>query len=118
MKAAKKQKKLLPEVHILGDVADVQNLIRGLNKKNVIVVFRDEEQSTVHLEIDGKIDQILPDDIAILEKEYKVIYFSYFPSRKRVAVIEVKPEEAIPVKKVKKVKKVQKVKKEKKKKKK
>ncbi len=115
MKTTKKQQKPVPEVHILGDLQDVGNLIKVLNKKNVIVVFKDEEQGTFHLEIEGKIRQIVNEDTALLEKEYRLIYFSFFPSRKRVEpVTEEKIAEIIPEKKVKKEKKETKEKKEKK----
>jgi hypothetical protein len=90
MKPAKKQKKVLPEVHILGDLQDVKTLISGLNKKKTIVLFHDGEQDSLYLEIEGKFQQIHHKDIRQLEKEYKLIYFSFFPSRKK---IEPLPEE-------------------------
>jgi hypothetical protein len=136
MKTVKKQKKVLPEVHILGDLQDVKNLISGLNKKKTLVVFHDGEQDSFYLEIDGKFQQVLQNDFAQLEKEYKLIIFSFFPSRKKVepiaetiqkeeipeAPLTLKPEKKEKKKtekksgKVKKVKKEQEVKKSKKKK--
>ena len=93
MKPAKKQKKVLPAVHILGDLQDVKTLISGLNKKKTIVLFRDGEQDSLYLEIEGKFQQIHHKDIRQLEKEYKMIYFSFFPSRKKVEpLIEEKAE--------------------------
>lgn len=86
----------MPEVHILGDVEDVLALVKGLNKKNVIVVFKNEDQGTFHLEMKGKIEEILPDDITMLEKEFKIVYFSFFPGRKRV-IAQVEPELNAPV---------------------
>ena len=90
MKPVKKQKKVLPEVHILGDLQDVKTLISGLNKKKTIVLFHDGEQDSLYLEIEGKFQQIHHKDIRQLEKAYKLIYFSFFPSRKK---IEPLPEE-------------------------
>jgi len=92
MKESKKQKKNLPEVHIIGDLQDIKNLVSGVNKKKTIVVFQDGEEGSYYLEIDGKIQMILKDDITELEKEYKLIYFSFFPSRKKTEpVIEEEP---------------------------
>ena len=93
MKPVKKQKKVLPEVHILGDLQDVKTLISGLNKKKTIVVFLDGEQNSLYLEIEGKFQQIHPKDIKHLEKEYKLIYFSFYPGRKKVEpLVEEKAE--------------------------
>lgn len=96
MKKEKKPRHVMPEVHILGDVEDVLALVKGLNKKNVIVVFKNEDQGTFHLEMKGKIEEILPDDITMLEKEFKIVYFSFFPGRKRV-IAQVEPELNAPV---------------------
>ena len=112
MKTITKQKKTLPEVHILGDLQDVKNLIAGVNKKKSLVIFQDEEQDSFYLEIEGKFQQILQTDITLLEKEYRLIFFSFFPSRKKVEPIIEEPAETI--KEEKKEKKV-KEKKEKKK---
>lgn len=94
MKKVKKTHPVLPEVHILGDAEDVQNLVKGLNKKNVIVVFKNADHGTLHLEMKGKIEQILPDDVVMLEKEFRIVYFSFFPGQKQVvpvaeAVVEI-----------------------------
>jgi hypothetical protein len=83
MKTSKKVKKILPEVHILGDLENVKNLVAGVNKKKTIVVFRDGEQGNLYLEVEGEIQQILQDDITELEKEYYLIFFSFFPSLKK-----------------------------------
>jgi|WetSurMetagenome_2_1015567.scaffolds.fasta_scaffold1159134_1 hypothetical protein len=83
MKKSKKQKQILPEVHVLGDLQDVKNLVSGVNKKKTIVVFQDKEQGSYFLEIEGEIQMILPADITELEKEYRLIFFYFFPSRKR-----------------------------------
>lgn len=84
MKTAKKKKKILPEVHILGDLEDVKNLVSGVNKKKTVVIFRDGDQETFHVEDEGEFKSILPDDIAYLQKKYKLIFFSFFPSRKKI----------------------------------
>ena len=84
MKPTKKTKKVLPEVHILGDLKDVKNLISILNKKKTIVIFHNGELDTFYLEIDGKFKQILQNDFAHLEKKYKLVLFSFFPNRKKL----------------------------------
>ena len=117
MKSSKKKKKNLPEVHILGDLKDVKSLISCLNKKKTIVIFHDGEQDSFYLEIDGKFQQVLQGEFAQLEKEYKLVVFSFFPSRKKVEIeIEEKTVIQEPEKEVKKekvVEKENKVKKEK-----
>ena len=101
MKTTKKQKKSLPEVHILGDLQDVKALISGLNKKKTIVVFLDGEQNSLYLEIEGKFQPIHEKDIKQLKKEYKLIYFSFYPSQKKSEpVMEAKPEPQEPDKPV------------------
>jgi hypothetical protein len=116
MKTSKKQKKNLPEVHILGDLKDVKNLISCLNKKKTIVIFHDAEQDSFYLEIDGKFQQVLQGEFAQLEKEYKLIVFSFFPSRKKAEPeTKEKTETQEPEKKAKKEKVAQKEKKAKKK---
>jgi len=119
MKTSRKQEKNLPEVHILGDLKDVKNLITCLNKKRTIVIFHDGEQDSFYLEIDGKFQQVLQGEFAQLEKEYKLIVFSFFPSRKKVepvsdeqAEIQAPEKKAKKEKSAKKEEKVKKVKKE------
>jgi hypothetical protein len=123
MKASKKMKQILPEVHILGDLKDLQNLLTMLNKKKTIVIFYDGEQGAFYLEIEGKFELITQNDIGQLEKEYTLVTFSFFPSKKRVEpLMEAKPEvesaemplTGKPEKKEKKEKKKHKVKHEKK----
>jgi hypothetical protein len=103
MKKAKKQEKTLPEVHILGDLQDVKNLISGVNKKKTIVIFQDGEHGSFYLEIEGKFQPVLQKDLKHLAKKYRLIYFSFFPGRKNmVKVVEdVVPEvteiEAVPI---------------------
>lgn len=93
MKTKKKEKMVFPEVHILGDLQDVKRLIKGLNRKKTIVIFQDGEQGSIFLEIEGKFQSIHVKDIKYLEKEYKLIYFSFFPGRKQVeSSMDEKPE--------------------------
>jgi hypothetical protein len=89
MKKTKKQNKILPEVHILGDLQDVKNLISGVNKKKTIVIFQDGDQGSFYLEIEGKFQPILQKDLKHLAKQYRLIYFLFFPSKKNaVQVVE------------------------------
>jgi hypothetical protein len=83
MKESKKQKKSIPEVHILGDLQGIKMLVAGVNKKKTLVIFQDGEEGSYYLEVDGEIQMILKDDISELEKEYKLIFFTFFPSRKK-----------------------------------
>jgi hypothetical protein len=101
MKANKKQKKALPEVHILGDLQDVKKLVSGVNKKKTIVVFKDGDEGSIYLEIEGKFQQIQLKDLKYLEKEYKLIYFSFFPSRKKVEPAKVEKLKPAKVEKLK-----------------
>jgi hypothetical protein len=108
----KKLLKGLPEVHILGDLKDVKELITGVNRKKTLVIFQDGDEGSFYLEIENKFQPILQKDINQLAKEYRLIFFSFFPSRKKVEpIIEEQPE---PIKTEKKEKKEE-VKKEKKK---
>jgi len=84
MKKSKKSKKSLPQVHILGDLQDVKNLVSAVNKKRTIVLFHDGEQDSFYLEFEGEIREISQKDISRLEKDYKLILFSFFPSLKKV----------------------------------
>jgi hypothetical protein len=92
MKTSKKTKKSLPQVHILGDLQDVKNLVSAVNKKRTIVLFHDGEEDSFYLEFEGTIREIRQKDISRLEKDYKLIIFSFFPSRKKVEpLIEEEP---------------------------
>ena len=113
-------KVILPEVHILGDLEDVKNLVSGINKKNVILIFQDGDQGLFYLTGKKKIKLIGQKDITKLEKKFQTIFLSFFPSRKKVEpVTEEKPEEPVSVpetdnKKMKKEEKPEKGKKDKK----
>ena len=116
----KTQKLILPEVHILGDLEDVKNLVSGINKKKVILIFQDGDQGLFYLAGKKKIKLIEQKDIKKLEKKFQVIFLSFFPSRKKVEpVIEETPAEPVAApekeeKKKKKEKKPEKGKKDKK----
>jgi hypothetical protein len=98
MKKSKKLTLVLPEVHIIGDLQDVKNLVISVNKKKSIVIFRDGDHETFFLEIEGKMKQIEINDLKKLKKEYRLIYFTFFPSRKEGSSIkEVIPEPVKPV---------------------
>jgi len=115
MKKDKIKKRNLPDLHILGDLQDVKNLVSTLNKKKTIGVFKDAEEGSFHLEINGKVQQILKDDITELEKDYRLIFFSFFPSRKKVEPLaEEQPDIQEPEKEEKQDKDMKKEKKEKK----
>jgi hypothetical protein len=93
MKTPKKMKQILPEVHILGDLKDLQNLLTMLNKKKTIVIFYDAEQGAFYLEIEGKFELITQNDFGQLGKKYTLIIFSLFPSKRKVEPpTEDKPE--------------------------
>jgi hypothetical protein len=106
----KKQIKDLPEVHIHGDLKDVKKLIEGVNKKKTLVIFKDGDEGAVYLEIEGKFRPILQKDIDKLKKDYRLIYFSFFPSLKKAEpvaeekIVPVEPEKKKAVKKEKKKK--------------
>ena len=68
MKTTKKSKKSLPQVHILGDLQDVKNLVSAVNKKKTIVLFHNGEQDLFYLEIGDEVREIRQKDISRLEK--------------------------------------------------
>ena len=90
MKATKKQKRALPEVHILGDLEDVKALVERVNKKKTLVIFHDREQEDFYLEIEGEFQEIRQKDIAQLEKKYSLVFFSFFPGRRKPAAAKKK----------------------------
>jgi len=105
-------------VHIIGDLEDAKILVSSINKKKTIIVFKDGEQGTFFSETKGEINPIAQEEIAIMEKDSRLIFFSFFPSQKKVIpVIEETPVVQEPEKEEKKdeeSKKEKKVKKEKK----
>lgn len=112
----KKLIKGLPEVHILGDLKDVKKLISGVNRKKTLVLFQDGEEGSFYLESEGKLQPILQKGINHLAKEYRLIFFSFFPGRKKSEpIIEEQPESVKPEVKEKKGKGMKEEKKKKKK---
>jgi hypothetical protein len=109
-------------VHVLGDLEDVKNLVKGVNKKKTVVIFRDGDTGLLYTDIEGDIQQVPVELISNLEKDYRFIYFDFFPGRKREevksAVVSQTTEEDSPAapdeSKTSGKKKVDKVKKEKK----
>ena len=96
----KKLIKGLPEVHILGDLKDVKKLISEVNRKKTLVIFQDGDEGAFYLEIEKKFQPISQKDINQLAKAYRLIFFSFFPSRKKVEpIIEEQPELIGPEKK-------------------
>ena len=88
MKTRKELTKSLPQVQILGDLKDVKNLVSAVNKKRSLVLFHDGDNDLFYLEIEDKIRKIRQKDIARLEKDYKLILFSFFPGLKKVDPIQ------------------------------
>jgi hypothetical protein len=127
MKANKKQKKILPEVHVLGDLEEASRLFSNISKKKTMVVFRDAEQGTFYSGMKRELKEIHPEDIHKLEKDHRLVFVSFFPDQKNAEPPveektgspepeqeEVKDEKSAKDKKVKKDKKNKKPKKEKK----
>jgi hypothetical protein len=95
-------------VHILGDFEDVNNLVSGINKKNVIVIFQDADQGLFYFKGKKKFKLIEQKEMTKLEKKFQFLILSIFPSRKKVEPLtKEKPEVpvAIPEKAEKKEKK-------------
>lgn len=79
----KKLIKGLPEVHILGDLKNVKKLVSAVNRKKTLVIFQDGDEGTFYIQVDGKFRTILQKDVNHLAKDYRLIFFSFFPSRKK-----------------------------------
>ena len=104
MKADKKPKKILPEVHILGDLQDAKNLLSVIRKKKRIMIFRDGELDTFYTGVKGEIKQISQNEITNLEKDHRLVFFSFFPGRKKAEpLMEIKPDVLKPEKTEKKI---------------
>ncbi len=82
MKTKKKAITPVPQVQISGDLEEIKQLIKVLNKKKTVVLFRDMESGIHYAEIDKKIDQFPTELIHNLKKDYRFVYFDFFPSRK------------------------------------
>lgn len=88
MKKKERKRKPLPEVHILGGLKEVKTLVKGVNRKKALVVFRNAEKEELFLELDGKFVTVTDKDRVVLEKDYRLIEFLFFPGQKRVEPVE------------------------------
>lgn len=86
----KKQKKSVPAVHILGDLGAVKNLVEIVSKKKSVVIFRHGTTGTCYADIEKVMVEYTKTDIAVLEKDFRVIYFDFFPVEKVKKTVPVK----------------------------
>ena len=86
----KKQKKSVPAVHILGDLVDVKKLVEIVSKKKSVVIFRHATAGTCYADIEKVMVEYTKTDITALEKDFRVIYFDFFPVEKAKKPIPVK----------------------------
>jgi len=84
MKTSKKHKKTVPAVHIQGDLDDVKKLVEVVSKKKSVVVFRNSTNDTCYVDIEKNMVEYTKTDVARLEKDFRVIYFDFFPKKKSV----------------------------------
>jgi len=92
------QKLIFPEVHILGDLEDVINLVSKINKKKVVLIFQDGDQGMFYLKGKKKFKLIDQKDMTKLKKKFQILILSFFPSRKKVEpVTEEKTEVPVAV---------------------
>ena len=77
-------KLILPEVHILGDQEDVNNLFSGIARKNVVLIFQDGDQGLFYLKGKKKFKLIGQKEMTKMEKKFQLLIVSFFPSRKKV----------------------------------
>jgi hypothetical protein len=92
MKKNKKQQPTVPMVHVMGDLQDVKKLVRLVNKKKTLVIFRNGEDATLYAEVEDEMMQFAQADITRLQKIYRIIYFDFFPGGKKGAEIQIKGE--------------------------
>jgi hypothetical protein len=95
MKKEKKSVAQLPEVQIMGDLEDVSTLLKAISKKRGLVLFRDAEKNISHAEVEGSIQEISEDEIKVLQKDFRFIYFDFFPGKKKVAIVDAPVEEPV-----------------------
>lgn len=97
MKNKKKYKKSLPGVHIQGDLEDVKKLVEVVSKKKSVVIFRNGNDGTCYADIEKIMVEYSKTDITRLEKDFRIIYFDFFPESKPVVTEPVvMPAKAIP----------------------
>lgn len=92
MKSKNKTKEQLPQVQIRGNLKDVRKLIKQVNKKRSVVIFRDAENDLLFVEYDKKIIELSAKDISALENKHRLIYFDFFPSAAENQVKEEKKD--------------------------
>ena len=92
MSSEKKEKKMIAEVHVLGDLKDVAKLVDLVNRKKTLVIFRNGEDGALYAEVERSIIRYSYEDVAKFKKEYKIIYFDFFPSQKKTEVAKEKVE--------------------------
>ena len=96
MKNKKKQKKSVPEVHIQGDLEDVKKLVEVVSKKKSVVIFRNGNNGTCYADIEKIMVEYSKTDLTRLEKDFRIIYFDFFPVNKTENLEPV--EKPVPVK--------------------
>ena len=96
MKNKKKHNKSVPDVHILGDLEDVKKLVEVVSKKKSVVIFRNGNDGTCYADIEKIMVEYSRTDITRLEKDFRIIYFDFFPVKKVEIPVPVK--KPVPVK--------------------
>ncbi len=101
MKNKKKHKKSVPDVHIQGDLEDVKKLVEIVSKKKSVVIFRNGNDGTCYADIEKIMVEYSKTDLTRLEKDFRIIYFDFFPVKKSENLDSVKkpvPAKPKPVK--------------------
>jgi hypothetical protein len=88
MKNRKKVKRTYPEVQVLGDLHDIKKLVKAINKKDTLVIFRNAETVGFHARVENEMVQYAEEDITRLAKDYRIVYFDFYPGRKPVIAAE------------------------------
>ena len=99
MSSEKKEKKSVADVHVLGDLKDVAKLVDLVNRKKTLVIFRNGEDGSLYAEVDRSIIRYASEDVDKLKKNYRIVYFDFFPSQKKTEMDKVKVEKPISEKK-------------------
>jgi len=97
MKHKKKHNKSVPQVHIQGDLEDVKKLVEAVSKKKSVVIFRNGNDGTCYADIEKIMVEYSKTDLTRLEKDFRIIYFDFFPENK-TSVTEpvIMPVQAMP----------------------
>jgi hypothetical protein len=82
MKDKKKHKKAVPKVHVFGDLEDVKKLVEVVSKKKSVVIFRNGDNGTCYADVEKVMVEYTKTDIVRLEKDFRVIYFDFFPEKR------------------------------------